>query len=167
MDPKYSQASPSKNSSKNLPSSKKIAGEWVDPRTSQQRSATNEWVDPKNAPKPSGEWISPKSVYATSSVTGEKPEASHGLNQNTQANVDSLNRQGGSALNIDPNSTHHPSFNVISQPQYTIIEPNLAHTSQALALNYQQPGTLIIPNFFNPDNIHNLPGNASKITYID
>ena len=70
-------------------------------------------------------------------------------------------------MNIDPNSTHHPSFNVISQPQYTIIEPNLAHTSQALALNYQQPGTLIIPNFFNPDNIHNLPGNASKITYID
>lgn len=164
MDPKYSQASPSKNSSNNLPSSKKITGEWIDPRTSQQRSATNQWVDPKNAPKPTGEWISPKSIYATSSVTGEKPDFSHAINQNTEGNNDNINRQGESSLNIDPNHVQHPSFNVIAQPQYTIIEPALG---QALALNYQQPGTLIIPNFFNPDNIHNLPGNASKITYID
>lgn len=120
-----------------------------------------------NAPKPTGEWISPKSIYATSSVTGEKPDFSHTFNQNMQGNVDKLNRQGGSPLNADPSHVHQPGFNVISQPQYTIIEPNLGHTSQPLALNYQQPGTLIIPNFFNPNNIPNLPGNASAITYID
>jgi hypothetical protein len=43
----------------------------------------------------------------------------------------------------------------------------LVPSGPTVNFNYQQPGALIIPNFFNPNNIPSLPGNASRITYID
>jgi hypothetical protein len=38
---------------------------------------------------------------------------------------------------------------------------------QLIHFNYQQPGTIVIPNLIDPHNVLALPGQTSRVTYVD
>ena len=64
-------------------------------------------------------------------------------------------------------SYHQPSTIIIpSQHPSTVIIPGQA-SEQILHFNYQQPGTIILPNLIDPNNVLALPGQASRVTFVD